>query len=87
MIFRAAKIFSLILLICACSNSSGIEESIIIYDAKKNENFINLLNEQKVDYRVQDDGLIFYPVEQKDIVIKAFEKTTGRKIPEHQPSP
>ena len=60
--FRTALIFSLVLLLSACDSGSGLEESIIIYDSKKNENFINLLDEKNVDYRIQDDGQIIYSV-------------------------
>ncbi|MDX1811684.1 MAG: hypothetical protein R3240_07050 [Gammaproteobacteria bacterium] len=73
-------IFVLFLFIAACSMKSGLEESVIIYDPQKQELFIKLLKEQGLDYRVQQDGQINYPVEQKEQVLKAFEKATGKKL-------
>lgn len=84
--FHKTQILVLTFLLSACNLNSGIEESIIIYDANKHELFVNLLKEKDVDFRIQSGGQIFYPVEQKAVVIEAFEKVTGKKIPELQPA-
>lgn len=85
MINRIAYIIFFTLLLSGCNTKSGLEESIIIYGAEKKQLFIKVLDEKNVDYRVHDDGQIFYPVEQKQVVIEAFEKVTGKKIPDYPP--
>ena len=75
-----------ILLLEACNQGSPVEERIIIYDPEKNRLFISMLDDKKVDYRIQDDGVIVYPATQKDRVLEAFEKATGKKVPEYEPS-
>ena len=71
--------------LAACNTSQNMEESIIIYDQEKNKAFISLLDERGVKYRIQADGLVFYPAEQKEIVKKAFEEVTGKIIPDFEP--
>ena len=85
MIFQRILIFSLILLICSCNLGKSMEESVIIYDPVKQDVFIGLLKEKKIDYRVEDDGQIFYPVEENELVKEAFEIVMGSKIPELEP--
>ena len=77
----------LTLLICSCNASNGLEESIIIYNPEKHQLFIKMLDNKKVDYRIQDNGQIFYSPKQKEIAIKAFEKVMGNKIRDLQPPP
>ena len=81
MILRKLKFLGLVLLLCSCNTIKGKEESVFIYDPIKNKQFINLLIEKKVEYRIQDDGLIFYPAAQNETVKEVFEKIMGKKIP------
>lgn len=87
MTLQKTLILFLTLLICSCNASNNLEESIIFYNPEKQALFTKMLDEKKVDYRIQDNGQIFYSLEQKDIVIKAFEKVMGNEIPELQPPP
>jgi len=80
-------IYILVLLLSSCGASKNAEESVLIYDPVKNKQFIHLLDEKGVNYRIQDDGLIFYPIDKNEIVKEAFEKVTGKKIPDLPPSP
>lgn len=83
--YGKTQIFVLALLISACNSNKEMEESLFIYDTKKNALFLEMLDKAKVDYRVQKDGQIFYPVTQKQLVVDAFEKATGRVIPPYDP--
>lgn len=83
--FHRTTILALTLFLAACNNSKTMEESIVIYDQKKNKAFISLLDERGVNYRIQADGLVIYPAEQKEIVKKTFEEVTGKIIPDFEP--
>lgn len=85
--FRNTQVYVLTLFLCSCGVGKDTDESIIIYDPIKNKQFLKLLDEQKVKYRVHEEGLIIYPAEKKEIAKAAFEKVTGKKIPEYQPTP
>jgi len=86
MTLQKILILFLTLLIISCNASNDIEESLIIYSTEKQAVFLKILDEQNVNYRIQDDGQIFYSITQKDIVIGAFEEVMGNKIPDLQPS-
>ena len=84
--FTNTRIFVLVLLLSSCSLNKDVEESVLIYDPIKNKAFIKLLDEKKVNYRIQDDGIIFYPKKQSELAKAAFEQATGKKIRELQPA-
>jgi len=70
---RSAIIVACTILLLSCSENSGIEESVKIYDDDMNDRFIHLLKEDNVSYRIASDGQIFYPIEQRNNVKKAQE--------------
>ena len=85
--FRNSYILVLVLLLSSCGNSKDIEESVVIYDPVKRKQFVELLDEKEIAYRIQGDGLIIYSAMKSEAVKAAFEKVTGKAIPELQPPP
>ena len=77
---KMMKIIALSIFLSACNFGGAPEESVVLYNSEKNEIFISLLKEKKVDYRIGEGGVIFYPADQKAIAIEAFEQATGKKI-------
>lgn len=80
--FKILCISAFALLIGSCSLGKEAEESVIIFDPKKQEVFTKLLDEEDVDYRIGDGGLIYYPAKEKEFVKEAFETVMGNKIPD-----
>ncbi len=79
------KTVLLVLLLSACSPEKAAEQSVVIFDPQKQAQFIGMLEEKGVSYRLQDDGMIFYPEDQSDIAREAFEQVMGKKIRELEP--
>ena len=53
----------LALILFGCTNESGPEEMVKLYDSHEDKYFQKLLREEQIPFKVRDDGYIVYPID------------------------
>jgi hypothetical protein len=79
-----SRVFILILLVfslCACGESHVTEIKTQIHNPEQREEFIKLLREKDINFRIDDEGYIYYPAEQEETFTSLFEEYISSDLP------